>query len=227
MRNLKFNFIAWFLTCILFVIISSFPIQAQANSERTSLQFLFPDFIKSKVKMKNGQENSIILNYNTVSEKMVYQKGENLYDLTNPEMTDTIFIMTNKFVPVGKVYYEVILAATIPIFVQYKSELLPPGTPAGYGENSQVSNTKMSSVAESFQGNSNIKLPVDYKIKTDLIYWLRKDGNMFSFINARQLLKLFPDKESALKLFIKEKHIKFDRQSDISIMGEYINSFKL
>ncbi len=195
----------------------------QTTLEGTSPQFLFPEFIKSKVRMKNGQENIIILNYNTVSEKMVYQKDNNLYDLINPEMTDTIFILKSKFVPIGKVYYEVIQVAPIPLFVQFKSELLPPGTPAGYGGTSQVSNTPISTVSESFQSNSNQKLPADFKVKTDLIYWLRKDGNMLSFTTARQFIKLFPDRESVLKQFIKENHIKIDRQSDVIMLAEYVN----
>ena len=120
---------------IFLLIILSFtsPVTAQTNSDGSSPQFLYPDFTKSTVRMKNGQSQNTILNYNTVSEKMVYQKDDKLYDMVNTEMIDTVFLQDSKFVPVGKGFYEVLLVAPVALFVQYKGEIAPPGTPAGYG----------------------------------------------------------------------------------------------
>ena len=206
------------------LIFISLSINAQIITEGPSAQFLYPDFESGKVKMRNGQMHDLILNYNTISEKMVYQKEGKLFDLMSYELTDTIYLQGSKFVPVGKSFYQALLLASITFFVQYKGELLPPGAPAGYGVNSQVSNTKLWSSFESSQGYYNLELPSDYKVETDLIYWLRKDKEMISFINERQFLKISPDKETELKKFIKENRIKFDKPEDVTRLAKFFNS---
>lgn len=215
MKNISIRFkvcnAILFLNCLCMVI----PVKAQTNSDGSAPQFLYSDFTRSKVRFRNGQIQSIMLNYNTVSEKMVYQKDDKLYDMVNTVMVDTVFMQDSKFVPSGNVFYEILLAARIALFVQYQGELVPPGTPAGYGVNSQVSNTKNLSSVQLSMGYYNLKLPADYSVKTDLIYWVRKDGNMFSFINERQFLKLFPDKQAEIRQFIKVNKIKFEKRDDL------------
>jgi hypothetical protein len=214
------------INMLIFLLIGlflTFPVKAQTNTDGSSPQFLYPDFTKSKVRMKNGQIQYIVLNYNTVSEKMVFQKDEKLYDMVNPEMVDTVFLQNRKFIPAGKVFYEIVLEAPIAFFVQYKGEIMSPGTPAGYGEPSQVSNTKNLSSVQLSSGYYNLALPTDFKVKTNLLYWIRMDKNMFSFANERQFLRIFPDKETEFKQFIKLNKIKFDKIPDMVKLAEYNN----
>jgi len=204
-------------------IILVLPLKAQTRPDGSAPQFLYPEFTKSKVRMKNGQVQNITLNYNTVSEKMVFQKDEKLYDMSNPEMVDTVFLQDSRFVPVGKVFYRIVIAAPVAFYAQYKGELQPPGTPAGYGGTSQVSNTKNMSSVQLSTGYYNLDLPADYTVKTNIIYWFSKDGKMLSFVTERQFLKLNPDKETEIKQFIKQNKIRFDRLPDMVKLAEYYN----
>jgi hypothetical protein len=207
------------LICVILVL----PVDGQTRPDGSAPQFLYPEFTKSKVRMKNGQMQNIMLNYNTVSEKMVFQKDEKLYDMANPEMVDTVFLQDSRFVPVGKVFYRIVLVAPVAFYAQYKGELQPPGTPAGYGGTSQVSNTKNMSSVQLSSGYYNLDLPADYTVKTNITYWYSKDGNMLSFVNERQFLKLNPDKETELKQFIKQNKIKFDKHPDMVKLAGYYN----
>jgi hypothetical protein len=227
MKNFNFRLNTVITIFLLLGIMSGSPLMAQKNSDGSSPQFLYPDFTKAKVRMKNGQLQYLILNYNTVSEKMVFLKDEKLYDMTNPEMVDTVFLEESLFIPSGEVFYRVILNAPAAFFVQYKGELMSPGAPAGYGGTSQVSNTKKLSSVALTTGYYNIKLPSDYTVKTNLQYWIRKDGSMSGFANERQFLKLFPDHESELRQFIKQNKIKFDRVPDMMKLAEYYNKLIL
>jgi hypothetical protein len=208
-------------------MVRDLPVVAQTKTDGSSPQFLYPDFTNGKVRMKNGKFQILILNYNTVSEKMVFMRDEKIYDMTNPEMIDTVFLEESSFVPFDKVFYRVILNAPVSFFVQYKGEIMSPGTPAGYGVNSQVSNTKNLSSVELASGHYNLKLPTDYTVKTDFLYWIRKDGNMSGFANERQFMKLFPDHETELKQFLKQNKIKFDKVPDVMKLAEYYNKLIL
>jgi hypothetical protein len=212
-------------TAIVLILIGSIslPLKSQTNSDGSSPQFLFPEFTMGIVKMKNGKSQTASLNYNTVSEKMVYDKNGQIYDILNAELIDTVFLQERVFVPVVKVFQELLLNAPIALFVQHKGELLPPGAPAGYGGTSQVSNTKLLTSVQLSSGFYNLKLPADYLVKVDPVYWIRKDSTMFSFITEKQFLKVFPGKEAELKQFIKQNRIKFDRIPNLIRLIAYCN----
>lgn len=211
---------------IVLVLTIPLPVSSQTTPEGNAPQFLYPDFTSGTVKMKNGKSQTADLNYNTVSEKVVYQKDGKIYDLINSEMVDTVFMQGTKFVPAGKIFHEILLVAPISLFVQHKGDLVPPGTQAGYGGTSQVSNTKMMTSVQLSGGYYNLKLPDDYQVKVDLVFWIRKDDTMNSFLNERQFVKNFPGKETELKKFIKEKHIKFDKPSNMVLLVQYCNEMK-
>lgn len=207
-------------------LILTLPLKSQTTSDGSAPQFLFANFTEGIVRLKNGNSQKVKLNYNTVSEKMVYEKEDKLYDMVNTEMIDTVFLQGSKFVPIGKIFHEALLVAPISLFVQHKGDLIPPGTPAGYGGTSQVSNTKMMSSVQLSGGYYNLKLPDDYQVKTESVYWIRKDSVYNSFVNERQFMKLFPGKEGDFKKFIKENKIKFDKRSNIVSLFEHVNGLK-
>ncbi len=227
MVHIKYQ--AYLLKYIVVIIVLSFCVPAlpQTTSDGSSPQFILPEFIKGMVKMKNGSSQSAMLNYNSVSEKMVYEKDDQIYDIIGTETIDTVIIEDREFVPAGNVFHEVLLVAPISLFVQYKGDVIPPGTPAGYGGTSQVSNTKLMTSVQLQSGYYNIKLPSDYSVKVQPVFWLRINGMMESFVNERQLLKLFPERENELKQFIKQNKIKFDKFQQVIRLIEFVNDMKL
>jgi hypothetical protein len=206
------------------VVSLSFSDKSVVAAQDNSQQFIFPGFTMAKIKMKNGTSQDILMNYNSISEKMVYSKDGDLYDLLNTELIDTIYLMSSKFVPVGKIFHEVLLTAPVSLYVQHKGNLLPPGTPAGYGGNSQVSNTKYVSSVGLSTGYYNIDLPEGYIVKVEPVYWLKIGDRYESYVTERQFMKIFPEKESELKQFIKQRRIKFDKLSNMIQLAEFLNT---
>ena len=177
--------------------------------------------------MKNGTSQTTRMNYNIVTEQMVYEKDGKMYNLINPETIDTIYILTRKFVPVGKAYYELILNGTpLTLFIQQKGSLVSAGAPAAYGGTSQVSSSKYASNVQLSSGYYNLPLPSDYTVNPSLLYWIRNGNEMFSFLNEKQFIKIFPDKEKELKLFIKENHIKIINSGQLVRLVKYCNELK-
>lgn len=211
------------LIMLIFLCAAWLPGNAQTTADGSMPQFLFQEFSMGKVKMKNGQVQKSMLNYNIVTEKMVYENGKDLFDMTNTELIDTVYVQNSMFVPSGKVFFEVLLVAPVSLFVQHTGSVMPPGAPAGYGGTSQVSSTKKLSGVELSSGYYNLKLPKDYQVQINPVYWIRAGKEYSSFINDRQFLKLFPDKEAELKKFIKDSRIKFSRQADIVKLAWHYN----
>ncbi len=196
----------------------------QTTSEGSMPQYYFQDFTAAKVIMKNGQVQTPNLNYNTVTEKMVFIRDGKYYDIANPEMVDTVIIRDVKFVPVGDAFYEVLIGTEPALLLQYKGEVLPAGKPVGYGGTSQLAASTYLSSVDLSGGRYNLPLPSDYIVKIEPKYWIRKDDGMVSFINEKQFLGLFPEKSDQLRDFIKKNRIKIDRNEHVIKLVNYCNS---
>jgi hypothetical protein len=225
MRYFNFRSIIRLSIILMITIDLQLTLNGQTKPDGSAPQFLFPEFSTGKVRLNNGNNQALELNYNTVSEKMVYKKDDILYDVMNTEIIDTVFIKESKFVPEGHVFLEVLLIAPVSLYIQYQGELIPPGAVAGYGGTSQVSNTKNLTSVNLSMGYYNLKLPDDYTVKLDQIFWIKKDS-LQNYSTERQFLKLFPEKEAELKEFIKKQKIKFDKPADQVRLVERCNELK-
>lgn len=217
MKNTLFSCVI----CSLIGVLNLIPAKGQSRPDGSTPQFLYRYFADGVVRTKDNRSQKIVLNYNTVSEKMVYFQDGKVYDIVVAGTIDTVYIGNNRFVPSGKGFYEVLVGGSMPLLVQYKGKVIPAGAPAAYGGTSQVSSSHYAKTVEVSTGQYNLEMPPDYNIEVEVIYWIKKDDNMLSFMGERQFLKLFADHESDIKKFIKKNKIKFDNKIDMIKLVKY------
>jgi len=211
-------------TCLYIILLTCFFagstgfLSGQSEGQEPQPQFLFQAFHDSKVLLKSGKVQNLKMNYNSLTETMVYISGSDIYDLTNPGQVDTVFIQNRKFIPVGKAFYEVLKGGDMPLYCQTKSELKPVGRDAGYGSKSLTSSITSWANISTSGANYNLKIPPDYVVDTRFIYWINKT---ISFETERQFLKLFPEEAEELKAYIKKNRLKFEKQDHVIEMVRY------
>jgi hypothetical protein len=223
MKQLKKHIINCTTILALVLCSTSMELMSKTDSGQQNYQYLLPEFTQSIVKMKTGESRNIIMNYNTVTEKMVFQQNGKLMDMTNLGAVDTVFLGNRKFVLFDKAFYELLVDAPISLFIQYKSDLLSPGRPAAYGGTSQVSSSVYAGGVELSSGYYNLKLPSDYVVKPEPVNWIRKNNTMSKFLNERQFLKIFPENADKLKQFIKQNKISTYNPADLIKLINYCN----
>ena len=196
----------------------------QTNPDNPLPHFVFPGFTKGVTRMKDGTVFSSNLNYNTVDEIMVTQLEGKYRFARDVGRIDTILIENKKFVPVGKVFYEVLLQGPVSFFLQNKSHLTPKGSSVGYGSRSQsigATNFKKFEMQQNLVNNQweviNIDLPSNLEVTPASVYWVRKNGNFEKFTNLNQFYKIFPEQESELKKFVKNEKINMNREDIIKL----------
>ena len=88
---------AYSLSIILIVLIAK--VLAQGNNASS---YVFPAFVSGTVLQKNGGATDGILNYNTLTQEMLFlQNGiKTVLDAGN---IDTVYIQNKKFIPAGSV----------------------------------------------------------------------------------------------------------------------------
>jgi hypothetical protein len=217
------------LAALALLMSSSIIVSGQPESEVSKPQYLFKDFSNSTIRMKDGHSENSVMNYNIVSGMMVFMKNDKYYDLTNPELIDTVYINESRFIPVKDVFGEVLVTGTLPCFIQHVGNLMPVGKDIGYGGTSQASavmNVDNVVVENRFltAKNYNLELPPDYSVETSLIFWIRKGTEYLSFQNEKQFLQLFPDKVDQIKSFLKKNKLKIGKPEDLKAIIRFTSS---
>lgn len=220
MRKLTLNNLLG-ISVVLIISGMNSVLHGQATSKGVMPQYLFAEFNKCDILMKGGKTNTATMNYNTVTEKMVFISNDKYYDLTNPETVDTVMLNGSKFIPVGKSFYEVLVSRPIGLFIQHKGTLMSAGKPVGYGGTSQTASSNYISSLELSGFQTNLALPTDYIVNPAPVYWIHIGEKWLDFTNERQFISLFPDKASLIKSFIKENRIKIDRPENLTMLVKY------
>jgi hypothetical protein len=220
MSHRKFHF-RWLMSSLA-AVMSVLSLAGQTQTD-TLAQYLNRTFIKSTVKTRSGTSYSLNLNYNIVSEKMVFIQKGSLFDLGNPETADTVYLGGKMFIPKENCFLEVVSAGKISFFIRHKGELTSPPQDAGYGTTAPLSTANLSGGLSAPQGFLNLKLPEGYLVRKN-DSWMMRDGDTWTrFYNENQLLKALPGMEKELKQFIKDNRLKVSRPDDLVKIGKFLN----
>ncbi len=175
---------------LLFVFAKS--VSAQKVNEPVKLtHYVFNEFSPGTVKMKSGESYNQVLNYNILTNEMIFNNAGNYLAIASPENVDTVYINDRKFIPINNKFYEVLVNSGMPLLLEFTSTISEPGVSTGYG------GTSTTAAATSFQylinagGAYELKLPDEYIVKPGFVYWIMKDGKLKKAANAKQLNKHF------------------------------------
>lgn len=190
--------------------------QAQRNNNNVEIShYIFPEFAKGTVLMKSGVKNEAMMNYNALTEEMIFESAGRKLAMNQLEQIDTVYLEKTKFVVLKGKFVEQVYDGKYKLYAEHKCSIIDPGKPAAYGGTSQTSATTSYS---SFFANGQayeLQLPGGFKTKPYTQYWLNKDGKLGMFLNIRQLSKLFDDKAALVKQFAKENKVEYENRESL------------
>jgi len=211
------------MLCLILFASFLIPASAQGDSSKNLPNFLLSEFTKGIVKLKSGQTNTAVLNYNIVDQEMVFLQSDRYMVLDNPQLVDTIYLANRTFVPFKTGFNELVMTGPATLFIQHRSEVVPVGATTGYGVTSQTTGPSYVRQVYGPTGSVNFNLPEGFKLNDKTDYWAGRDNSMERFSNKRQFLKIFKDKSKELDQFIGSKHIDFKNLSDLVKLFNYCN----
>jgi hypothetical protein len=188
--------------------------------------YLFPEFTQGVILMKSGIRNKALLNYNSLTEEMIFENNGKKLAIGKGELelVDTVFIKDRKFFTLNSKFIELIYHSKCDLYAEHKCSVKEPGKPAAYGGTTETSATTSYSSFSSGGKIYELKLPDGYETKTYTYYWLKKNGELNKFINMRQLMKLYYDKEDLFKAYVKKNAVDFNKQESIVQLIKYLET---
>ncbi len=195
-------------------------LSAQSDTLKHPEQFLFTSFSKGRIAMKTGKELEVLINYNVISEKLVFIEKGKILGVGNPGLVDTVYLKGRKLVPVGEVFYELLSEFPITLFAQYKGTVQQAPKMDSYGRASE--SAAISSINKVNAGwEFYLLTDQEIVVKRETVYWIRLNNSMHSFRDANQLIKIFPDFKNEIRLYIRQNKPKFGNSDDILKLTGY------
>ena len=212
-----------------FFVLSFLQLDGQITQVVLS-HYVFPDFTDGYVSIGGGRTQQMRLNYNTVTEEMVFQRGEQVLAIGDAEMKELEYVAISgrKFVVKNGKFVEVLYEGkTHTVYAEHRSTVVPPGNPAPYGGTSHVSAVdRYSGITGDGNMYYKLQLPDGYKVKPVMNYLVERDGKITRIFNLKQFRKVYSDKKDTFDKFIKENKIKFENLSDITDMAHAMDNLQ-
>ena len=205
---MKYIFCTFCVNCILLSVL------AQSTTIEVS-HYVFPEFMQGTVLFKGGAKKIARLNYNALTEEMIYENGESKLALGILNSIDTVYVGDKVFFPFKNKLVNIVFHSKYEVYAVYRCSIKDPGKPAGYGGNSQVSSTTVISTYFANGKAYELKLPEEFELSPYTEYLLLKDGKLNEFTSMKQLLKIFSGKEDVIKEYIKKNNIKYEDQKSL------------
>jgi len=200
---------------------------AQDKSASVSAHYVLPDFENGTVKMKNGQILEVKMDYNMLSEEMIFEKEGTRLAMDKIETIDTVYLASRKFIPYEKYFLELLLEDRISLFIRHKRNILQAGSPAGYGGTTETGAAHSISYLAGSGNLYKLQLPSDYHVTDASQFWIKKDSTFFRIGTERQILDIFPEKSKEIKQFIRQNKINFRKEKDVTTLINKCNELLL
>ena len=215
--NLKITLLVVFLLSFASVLYSQPKVEVVNH-------YLFPEFTKGTVLLKSGARNEALLNYNSITEEMIFKKGETELALNQLELIDTVFILNKKFIPIKNIFVQVIYKGNLELYAQHRCRIIDPGKNAGYGGTSSTSAITNFSSFHSRGHLYEMKLPDNVETSPYVEYLLKRDGKLHKFTNVKQLSTIFKAKSHQYKTYTKDHSVKYTDENSLVELIKYMDS---
>ncbi|MBQ9532882.1 MAG: hypothetical protein IJR71_02800 [Prevotella sp.] len=211
---------------------------AQAQQKRV---YFFSDFVDTKITYKGGAHYRVKANYDIANMKMMYMQGDELMELTSPQLVDTIYTDGYAWVYKDRRFCQVVNTdGGHRVLVGWNLVKVHQGYKGVYGI-SQVPARKVELSGDFGMGNiagenggmyngsfgtndeddSGRNLDV-WKEKNRSTYYFEKDGREYSLRGLKSVYKAFPDKKALIKQFVREHKLDPMRAEDFLQIIDFI-----
>ena len=175
--------------------------------------FIFEKFINAKIHFKNRSVTVASMNYDAVNDKMFFKQNEELMELTNYAMIDSIVWAGKRtFISNGNGFLEQIKMDNGTAFIRWRIKNVNVGSRGAFGTVTQgkVESISIRSMGVFSASDAESNSADVFQQKNNNEYFIPINGKLEKITTVKHLYKLFPKHKEKIKDFIKEQGIKMN-----------------
>ena len=175
--------------------------------------FIFEKFINAKIHFKNRSVTVASMNYDAVNDKMFFMQNEDLMELTNYAMIDSIVWAGKRtFISNGNGFLEQIKMDNGSAFIRWHIKNVNVGSRGAFGtvtqgkvESISIRSMGVFSATDATSNSADV-----YQQKNANEYYITLNGKLEKITTVKHLYKLFPKHKEKIKTYIREQDIKMN-----------------
>jgi hypothetical protein len=188
-----------------------------------SVRYLYPEFISGQVSFKNGTVNLTRLNYNFLLDEMEFIQSRDTLSIVKKKDIRFIAVAQDTFF-YDNGYLRQICGGPVKVGLRQRFKLTQVLKKDSYGSSSSGSATTSINMLPSDGNFYKLTVNEDMVFQKIKEYYLAASSGGFVQYRKKTVLQLFPQKEDAIKGYIKSNKINFDSAADLIKLTEYLRS---
>lgn len=189
--------------------------------------YFFADFVNTLIQYKGGQKFKVKANYDVANRKMMYMQGDQLMELTDPQLVDTIFSDGYAWTHHDGHFCQIVDSkAGNRVLVGWHITRVHQGYTGAYGI-SQIPSRKVRLNGQFglddftgegggiFNGTTNDTNAHDgngsnldvWRMKNQSTYYFNKGGREYALKGIKSVYKAFPEHNEQIKQFVHDNHL--------------------
>lgn len=202
-----------------FLPLLTFVFVTLAASAQNEPLFIFDQFVNAKIHFKNRSVTVAPMNYDAVNDKMFFKDKDQLMELTNFAMIDSVVWAGKRtFVPYGNGFLEQVKLENGTAFIRWRIKNVNVGSAGALGTTTQAKVETISVRAMGvFSATDATSHSGDvYQQKNVNEYFIRVGNDLKKITTMKQVQKLFPKHKEAIKEFADKQDVKM--QEPLSVL---------
>ena len=183
---------------------------AVVKSQAYDPLFIFDQFYTAKIHFKNRSVTVANMNYDAVNNRMYFKQGEDLMELTNAAMIDSISWAGKRcFIISDKGYMEKVSVDNGTVYISWRIQNVNLGSRGALGAVTQgkVETISIRSLGVFSATDAKGHSADVFQQKNNNEYYISVNGKLEKINNIKHAQKLFPAQKAAIQAFAKEHKI--------------------
>ena len=191
--------------------------------------FIFEKFVNAKIHFKNRSVTVAAMNYDAVNDKMFFMQNEDMMELTNYAMIDSIVWAGKRtFISNGNGFLEQIKMNNGTAFIRWRIKNVNVGSRGAFGTVTQgkVESISIRSMGVFSAGDAESNSADVFQQKNSNEYFLPLNGKLNKVTNLKHLYKLYPAHKDAIKQYVDSEHITLEEPLQVLQLLNYCMGLK-
>ena len=196
--------------------------------------YLFPDFVDASVRfIGNPRLEKLRLNFDMLSQKLLYMEGETLMEITNMPMIQSVVTDDRQFLMKEGMLCEIITAGDSQVLVNWKVKKVNVGSRGALGATTQAKVEVLRSYEfETPYTITDFRKPTEQDTHSLEVWRQRNDNTYFVYLGGQEykirylkdLYKAFPQQAPLLKAYAKKNKLIMRNAEDAFMMFGYLKT---
>jgi hypothetical protein len=186
-------------------------------------RYLYPNFTKGIITLKDGRSNLCMFNLNFLSGEMEFIQSKDTLIIADKKDLYSIVIAKDTFY-FHNVYLQMIRGGNLKVFMSQRIGMKDILKKGAMGSINRTAASESYGYMDDGRQTYNLKIDEDMVFQKTAAFSFSLSENNFIEFNKKNITKIIPGKEDVIKDYLKTNEIDFKSRADVLKLADFANN---